>query len=76
MAGDVPGEVLYGTDGYPFTAALGWEESTWLADHNAREALGLALTGMLRDSEISRERANQIAESVLRGSAKQLYQIQ
>jgi len=71
-----PEKVLYGTDGYPFTAALGWEESTWLADHNAREALGLALTGMLRDSEISRERAIQIAESVLRGSAKQLYQIQ
>jgi hypothetical protein len=67
-----PDKVLYGTDGYPFSAALGWEESTWIANHNAREALGLALTGMLRDGEISLERTEKIAQSVLRGSAEQL----
>ncbi|MBV8552613.1 MAG: amidohydrolase family protein [Acidobacteriaceae bacterium] len=68
-----PDKVLYGTDGYPFSAELGWEESTWIANHNAREALGLALTGMLRDGEISLDRARDIAESVLRRSAEQLY---
>jgi predicted TIM-barrel fold metal-dependent hydrolase len=70
-----PDKVLYGTDGYPFSAALGWEESTWIANHNAREALGLALTGMLRDGEISLERAEKAAQGVLRGSAEQLYGI-
>jgi predicted TIM-barrel fold metal-dependent hydrolase len=68
-----PDKVLYGTDGYPYNAALGWEESTWIANHNAREALGIALTGMVRDGEISYKRAREIAELVLRRSAEQLY---
>jgi predicted TIM-barrel fold metal-dependent hydrolase len=70
-----PEKVLYGTDGYPFNAALGWEESTWIASHNAREALGLALTGMLLDGEITPARAEEIAKLVLRGSAERLYAI-
>ena len=68
-----PDKVLFGTDGYPLSTSLGWEESTWIASHNARIALGLALTGMLQDGEISRERAGKIAEGVMRGSAEQLY---
>ncbi len=68
-----PDKVLYGTDGYPFSDSLQWEESVWIANHNAREALGIALTGMLRDGEIDRARATAIATMVLRGSAAQLY---
>ncbi len=71
-----PDKVLYGTDGYPFSAAMGWEESTWIANHNAREALGLALSGMLQDGEISRERAEKIAGDVLHASAERLYGMQ
>ncbi len=70
-----PGKVLFGTDGYPYSDAMGWEESTWIAAHNARQALGLALTGMLRDGEINRARANQIALAVLRDNAKTLYKL-
>jgi len=70
-----PDKVMFGTDGYPFSESLGWEEATWIASRNAREALGLALTGMLRDGEISRDRAHLIAEQVLRGNAAQLYGI-
>ncbi|HEX3471539.1 MAG TPA: amidohydrolase family protein, partial [Silvibacterium sp.] len=70
-----PDKVMFGTDGYPFSESMGWEEATWIASRNAREALGLALTGMRRDREISRERAHQIAEQVLRGTAAQLYVI-
>jgi hypothetical protein len=66
---------MFGTDGYPFSDSMGWEEATWIASRNAREALGLALTGMLRDGEISRERARLIAEQVLHGTAAQLYGI-
>ena len=68
-----PDKVLFGTDGYPFSDAMGWEESTWIAAHNARQALGLALTRMLRDGEISRRRAGEIAVGVLRGNAAALY---
>ena len=38
----------------PIRTLMGWEESTWIASHNGREALGLALTGMLADGEITR----------------------
>jgi uncharacterized protein len=68
-----PDKVLFGTDGYPFSDWLGWEEATWIASHNAREALGLALTGMVQDGEINRKRAVEIAQQVLRGTATHLY---
>jgi hypothetical protein len=68
-----PDKVLYGTDGYPFSDSMQWEESVWIANRNAREALGIALTGMLRDGEIDRTRAKAIAAMVLRGNASQLY---
>ena len=68
-----PDKVLFGTDGYPFTDSLGWEEATWIASRNAREALGLALTGMMKDGEIGRERANVLAKGVLRGNAESVY---
>jgi predicted TIM-barrel fold metal-dependent hydrolase len=69
-----PEKVMFGTDGYPLSDAMGWEESTWIANRNGREALGLALTGMLKDSEISRARAEAIAQAVLRNTAAALYE--
>ena len=68
-----PEKVLFGTDGYPYSDAMGWAESTWMAARNGRLALGLALTGMLRDGEVSRARAEAIAVEVLRGNATGLY---
>lgn len=70
-----PEKVLFGTDGYPYTTALGWEESTWLAARNERRALGLALTGMERDGEITPARAAALARMVLRGNAETLYRL-
>ena len=70
-----PGKVLFGTDGYPYTSSLGWEEATWIASRQAREALGIALTGMLRDHEITAERADVLAEMVLRTNAQALYKL-
>ncbi|HEX4155218.1 MAG TPA: amidohydrolase family protein [Acidobacteriaceae bacterium] len=70
-----PDKVLFGTDGYPYSAEMGWEESTWLAAKNAREALGLALTGMERDGEITPVRAAELARRVLRGNAERLYRL-
>ncbi|HEY2861592.1 MAG TPA: amidohydrolase family protein [Terracidiphilus sp.] len=68
-----PDKVLFGTDGYPFSDSMGWEEATWIASRNARQALALALTGMMRDGEIGRGRANAIAEQVLHSNAEALY---
>jgi hypothetical protein len=68
-----PQKVLFGTDGYAYTDQMDWPEATWIASRNAREALGISLTGMLRDHEISRQRANEIARMVLRGNGDALY---
>jgi predicted TIM-barrel fold metal-dependent hydrolase len=72
----VPEKVLFGTDGYPYSDALGWPESTWIASRDARQALGIALTGMVADGEISKARAIELARLVLRGNAQTLYKFE
>jgi predicted TIM-barrel fold metal-dependent hydrolase len=69
----VPEKVLYATDAYPFSPEMGWEEAGYIASSTGREALGLALTGMLHDNEITRERAMELARMVLRDNARKLY---
>jgi predicted TIM-barrel fold metal-dependent hydrolase len=70
----VPEKVLFATDAYPFAPPdNGWEEAGFIASVTGREALAMALTGMLRDSEISRERALELARMVLRDNARKLY---
>ncbi len=68
-----PDKVLFGSDAYPDTAELGWEEWGWLGATGARRALAMALTAMLRDGEVTREAAERIATMVLRGNAAKLY---
>jgi predicted TIM-barrel fold metal-dependent hydrolase len=69
----VPEKVLFGTDAYPYSPEMGWEESGYIAAVTGRQALGLALTGMLRDHEITRARASELARMVLRDNARGLY---
>jgi uncharacterized protein len=52
---------------------MGWEEAGWLAARRGREALALALTAMIRDDEIPRDRALELARMVLRENAQRLY---
>ena len=47
-----PEKVLFATDASPWNEQINWEESGWLSNMTARDALGLALTGMMRDREI------------------------
>jgi predicted TIM-barrel fold metal-dependent hydrolase len=68
-----PEKVLFATDAYPFSSEIGWEEAAYIANKTGREALGLALTGMLRDEEITRDRAIELARMVLRENASRLY---
>jgi hypothetical protein len=69
----VPEKVMFGTDAYPYIPEMGWEESGWIAARTGREALAIALTGMLRDREITRSRASELARMVLRENARKLY---
>lgn len=64
--------MLYGSDAFTLG---GWELSAWLGSTTARRALGTALTGMLRDGEIPRARAEEIATMVLRTNAAALYKL-
>ncbi len=70
-----PEKVLYGTDAYPYSPAMGWEEAAWIANRNIRTSLGIALTGMMDDREVTPPRASQIARMVLRANAEQLYHL-
>jgi predicted TIM-barrel fold metal-dependent hydrolase len=71
----VPEKVMFGTDAYPFSDEMGWEEAGWVATRRGRQALSIALSAMLRDEEISRDRALELARMVLRDNARKLYRI-
>jgi uncharacterized protein len=71
----VPEKVLFATDAYPYSAEAGWEETGYIAARSSREALAIALTGMLRDGEISRARASELARMVMRDNARALYRL-
>lgn len=68
-----PEKVLFGTDLSPGTPQIDWEEIGYQTTTSAREALAIALTGMMNDNEITRARAIEIARMVLRGNALRLY---
>jgi predicted TIM-barrel fold metal-dependent hydrolase len=71
----VPEKVMFGTDAYPFMPEMGWEEIGWMDAAKGRLALSIALTGMMRDGEISRARALALAKLVLRENARALYRL-
>jgi predicted TIM-barrel fold metal-dependent hydrolase len=71
--GEWPDKVLFGTDAFDGGAEQGWEQVAWVGTTTARRALGIALTGMMNDGEISRERAQELARKVLRENAMAVY---
>jgi predicted TIM-barrel fold metal-dependent hydrolase len=70
-----PDKVLYATDAYPFSEEMSWEEAGWVANSTGRQALALALTEMMHDGEITRQRAGELARMVLRDNALKLYKL-
>ena len=81
-----PEKLMYGTDAYSDRSIAmlagvavrpnplsGWEEKAWLMDRVGRDALGLALTGMHRDGDISSGRASEIVKMVMRENAIGLF---
>jgi hypothetical protein len=68
-----PEHVLYGSDASPIDQNVGWAETAWLGSTKGRLALGMALTGLVNDGEITTDRAKELAHMVLRENARQLY---
>ncbi len=70
-----PEKVLFGSDAYSDSDSPlnDWEEKEFLMTSKARRALAIALTAMLQNGEITRERALEIARQVLRENAMKLY---
>ena len=69
----VPEKVLFGTDAYPYEPLMSWEESAWVGTRSARKALAISLAAMIRDGEIDRARASELARMALRDNALRLY---
>jgi hypothetical protein len=70
-----PDRVMFGTDAFSFGPAVDWPEVAWLSNTTARQALALALMGMMNDGEITRERALELARMVLHDNAAKLYKL-
>jgi uncharacterized protein len=70
-----PEKILFGTDAVSFGPGLGWEMSAWIASTIGRQALTIALSGMIRSKEINQSRAKEIATMVLRTNAGNLYNL-
>jgi len=70
-----PEKVMFGTDAYPYApdAGLGWSETTLIASEAGRDALGRALTNMIREGTVTRDHAGELAAMVLRENARKLY---
>ncbi len=70
-----PEKVLFATDAWsdPSAAQLRWPELTLLGAETTRQALALALGKMVSEGLITRDRALQIAEAVLRDNALELH---
>jgi uncharacterized protein len=68
-----PEKVLFGTDLYPNTPEMDWDVIGWQTAQSGREALAIALTGMIADKEITRARALELARMVLHDNAAKLY---
>ena len=73
--GEWPDKVLFGTDAFDGGPEQGWAEVAYAGAMTARRALGAALTGMMRDGEIDRARAEAIARMVMRGNASAAYRL-
>ena len=68
-----PEKILYATDAYPYSSSMGWEEAAYIANQNIRTSLGMALSGMMSDKEITEPQAEKLARQVLRENAQSLY---
>ena len=70
-----PEKVLFGTDASAFGPDTGWELTAWMGTTNARRALTIALSSMIKNGELTRSGAEQVATMVMRTNAAKLYNL-
>jgi uncharacterized protein len=70
-----PSKVLFGSDAFDGGEDQSWADVAAFGTRTARRALGIALTGMMRDGEIDRDRAETLARMVLRENALAIYDL-
>ena len=71
--GEWPEKVLFGSDAFDGGVEQGWEQIAWVGTTTTRRALAIALSAMMRDGEITRDRAQALARMVLRENAAGVY---
>jgi predicted TIM-barrel fold metal-dependent hydrolase len=71
--GEWPEKVMFGSDAFDGGPEQGWEQVAWVGAKTTRNALAIALSGMVRDGDINRERARALARMVLRENAVTVY---
>lgn len=68
-----PDKMMYGSDAFPFSEALGAEESFWLAAHTTRTALAAALAELVSERAITQDKALELGRLYLHDNAAKLY---
>ena len=68
-----PDKITFGTDCFPYNDVLGSEESYWLGNISAREALAAALAEMVSSGEVTEAKAMEMAHAYLHDTAMSLY---
>ncbi|ABF39991.1 amidohydrolase 2 [Candidatus Koribacter versatilis Ellin345] len=71
----MPERVLFGTDASPGGPGQNWPETTLWGAAKFRRSLAIALTEMVREGSIDKQRAKEIADLVLRENAAKLYAV-
>jgi hypothetical protein len=65
--------MMYGSDAFPFSEALGAEESFWLAARTTRMGLAAALAELVEEGAVSEPKALELARNYLHDNAARLY---
>ena len=68
-----PDKIVFGSDAFPFSDALGAEDVFWLGVRSARTALAAALAEMVADGEVTEAKALELAHGYLHDNAAKLY---
>jgi len=68
-----PDKMMFGSDAFPFSDALGAEESFWIATYSSRTALAAALAELVSEGALSEAKALEIAHLYLHDTAAKLY---
>jgi hypothetical protein len=68
-----PDKMMYGSDAFPFSDALGAEESFWLAARTTRTGLAAALAELTEEGALSEAKALELARNYLHDNAARLY---